>query len=61
MLEALIEGPAPNKQKKRLLKALRGSWAALAAEFGGSHLVEKCYSWAVRFILMPDHFLHMFM
>lgn len=30
------------------MRALGGSWAALAAEFGGSHLVMKCFDFAVR-------------
>ena len=52
VLEALLEGPASAKQKARLLRALAGSWAALAAEFGASHLVEKCYANAVSAICL---------
>lgn len=47
VLEALLKGPASAKQKARLLRALAGSWATLASEFGASHLVEKCYANAV--------------
>ncbi len=48
VLEALVTGAASAKQKARLLRALHGRWAGLAAEFGGSHLVEKCFAAAVR-------------
>ena len=30
------------------MRALSGSWGALAAEYGSSHLVEKCFDIAVR-------------
>ena len=48
VLEALVAGAASGKQKARLLRALHGRWAGLAAEFAGSHLVEKCFAAAVR-------------
>ena len=48
VLEALAAGAASGKQKGRLLRALHGRWAGLAAEFAGSHLVEKCFAAAVR-------------
>ena len=48
VLEALVAGAASGKQKARLLRALHGCWAGLAAEFAGSHLVEKCFAAAVR-------------
>ena len=47
VLEALVAGAASAKQKARLLRALHGRWAGLAGEFGGSHLVEKCFAAAV--------------
>ena len=46
--QAFIQGGASAKQKKALVRSLAGSWGALAAQFGGSHLVDKCFDFAVR-------------
>jgi len=48
-LEALFAGAAaPAKTRRRALKRLSGRMAALAAEPGGSHVVQAAYAAAVR-------------
>jgi hypothetical protein len=44
-------GPASAKQKRAVVRALGGAWPALACEFASSHLVEKCFDFAVRRLL----------
>ena len=47
-LEAFFAGAAPAKAKRRLLRRLLGGIGALAAEPGGSHVVQAAYAAAVR-------------
>lgn len=47
-LEAFFAGAAPAKAKRRVLKRLLGGIGALAAEPGGSHVVQAAYASAVR-------------
>jgi hypothetical protein len=48
-LEALLEGPAASTAvRKRALRKLRGSYAALAATPGGSHAVQAAFRAGVR-------------
>ena len=48
VLEAFLESPAPSKLKKKLLKKMRGHYAAAALTPAGNYLVEKCFTLAVR-------------
>lgn len=42
-----MQGRASAKQKRSLVRALSGAWPVLACEFASSHLVEKCFDFAV--------------
>ena len=58
VLEAALQGPAAGpKARKKLLRQLQGGWGLLAAQPGGSHVVEAAYTVAVRPSTLSHHFL----
>lgn len=52
VMEALLESPASAKLKKKLLKKLQGYYATIATVPAGNFLVEKCYSFSVKYFQM---------